>query len=286
MRTKKAFTLIELLVVIAIIALLLGILIPSLRLAKQKAASIVCMTNAKNLSLAWFMYKEDSGSWIMSAQMDGTEDSGNNVRWIGTPRDINGSLLSITQANPPVTDEDEIRGIEKGRLDSYVKSPDAYTCPADRVKSKYDGTEKLVTFAVANCLYGSPRSSSTYYKKQIRKFDEITSPAMRYVFVETAETRNWTMSGHFVMGAPEYTGNTSGDWAWWGPMAVNHGNSSVLGFCDGHGEVHAWKDAFTKARIDKLIAQNTDLYNQEYPPYGQVEDIAYMAQGWAYRYKP
>lgn len=40
MKTKKRFTLIELLVVIAVIAMLLAVIVPSLKLAKQKAASI------------------------------------------------------------------------------------------------------------------------------------------------------------------------------------------------------------------------------------------------------
>ena len=69
--------------------------------------------------------------------------------------------------------------------------------------------------------------------------------------VESAETRNWNSSHHFVLGAPEYTGNTQ--WGWLGPMAVNHGNSSVLGFCDGHSEVRRWRDRFNIERVDKLI---------------------------------
>ena len=56
---KKAFTLIELLVVIAIIALLLAIVVPALHMAKRKGSLVVCMMNTKNLSLSWYMYKED-----------------------------------------------------------------------------------------------------------------------------------------------------------------------------------------------------------------------------------
>ena len=52
---RKGFTLIELLVVIAIIALLLAIIVPAVKMAKRKAASAVCLTNVKNLSVAWYM---------------------------------------------------------------------------------------------------------------------------------------------------------------------------------------------------------------------------------------
>jgi len=56
---RKGFTLIELLVVIAIIAILAAILFPVFAQAREKARQTACMSNMKQLGLAWLMYGED-----------------------------------------------------------------------------------------------------------------------------------------------------------------------------------------------------------------------------------
>lgn len=57
---KTGFTLIELLVVIAVIALLLAILLPALRKAKEIAGDIVCRNNLKQFGLVLQLYVEDN----------------------------------------------------------------------------------------------------------------------------------------------------------------------------------------------------------------------------------
>ncbi len=63
-RERTAFTLVELLVVIGIIALLIGILLPTLGRARERARQTQCLSNMKQVSTAFFMYCTDNRGWF------------------------------------------------------------------------------------------------------------------------------------------------------------------------------------------------------------------------------
>lgn len=57
---KRHFSLIELLITIAVIAILAGLLMPALNMAKQKAIDLHCINNLKQFGTAFMTYRSDS----------------------------------------------------------------------------------------------------------------------------------------------------------------------------------------------------------------------------------
>ncbi len=107
---KRGFTLIELLVVIAIIAILIAVLVPALKIAKEQATGLICMANQGGLCKSYFMYQEENDTWLVRAGVynAANDDSKTEDRWVKVPQAADG-----TPTGHNSTVEEKINGIYK-----------------------------------------------------------------------------------------------------------------------------------------------------------------------------
>jgi len=251
---RKGFTLIELLVVIAIIALLLAILMPALKIAKRKAQGVICLTNLNTLSKSWFMYTMDNGSRVPSP--DTPLDPSLRYSWACVPQ----TEAGVNKHSGSDLDE-KIVGIKRGVLYPYVESPKVYHCPGDKRSSK--------PALKANGLggyrsYSMPGSMTNPIKKQT----QIVSPDSMYVFIEEMDGRGYNINSWVI-----YTTKQQ----WIDPISIWHGNSSTLGFVDGHAESHKWYGKGTIEMAEKQTFWYVPVSAED------IKDFLFMQRGYPHK---
>jgi prepilin-type N-terminal cleavage/methylation domain-containing protein/prepilin-type processing-associated H-X9-DG protein len=244
---RKGFTLIELLVVIAIIAILAALLLPALTRAKMKAQGVQCMSNHRQLAVAWRIYADDNRDTLLYASGDVTTFEPGV--WMGGTLDFN----SANRSNwDPSVD------IFTSPMWPYCgKNLGIFKCPSDTSYVTVNGQNKpRVRTMVMNLYLGGFKGTGGggVFDPNIwhlyLKYGDLSVPGPDRIFVfldEREDAINWgnfytDMAGYPTPANPNGT-PTSYKLA--DIPGYYHGNACGFSFADGHSELRKWRDSRT-----------------------------------------
>jgi prepilin-type N-terminal cleavage/methylation domain-containing protein/prepilin-type processing-associated H-X9-DG protein len=254
---KKAFTLIELLVVVAIIAILAAMLLPALGRAKQKAYTVSCLNNLKQLQVCWQLYTLENNDSLLP---------NNSVYDVSTGRPIPGLNLSETWCPGNARADINTTNIENGYLYTFNRNPAIYRCPADRspVEPLGGGTLNIPRTRSYNMSQainglGGPQTGSWFIYSYQRSL-QIPDPSSTFVFIEVHE--DGILDSLF--GIPTPTDYWNG--RWFDLPAGRHGQGATLSFADGHVERWRWVAPKIFTRLADWVRPD------EMPDYKRVQD--------------
>ncbi len=249
-KRRAAFTLIELLVVIAIIAILAALLLPALEKAKVQAQGIQCMSNSRQLGLAWHAYANDFTFVAVNVVGLFVDSSCNQQILHGPPSWV----LGWQNFDAGNSDNTNLLTISKGVLGPYtVNDPGIYKCPADIYYCKEGGQKmpRLRSDSMNGYLEGGvngPSTKSVWYPtfQAYNKLSDIVRPAPAQLWVFCDEHPDSINDGWIIIDPTTPT-------EWGNDLPASYHNGACgFSFADGHSEIHKWMDATTVRRVVQI----------------------------------
>jgi len=208
--------------------------------AKGKAQGIVCLSNIRQLTLAWNLYASDNADHLVynfgAAGIKKTVAANQNLNWVNDVMswELDGDNTNLTL-------------ITNGQLAPYAaRAAGIFKCPSDNVVSdlqRQAGWTARVRSVSMNAMVGDAGEFSwggtnvfnpTYV--QFMKLSDILQPGGIFVFLD--EHPDSINDGYFInrVDQPE----------WVHLPASFHNGAGGFTFADGHAEVHKWINAATR----------------------------------------
>jgi prepilin-type N-terminal cleavage/methylation domain-containing protein/prepilin-type processing-associated H-X9-DG protein len=240
----RAFTLIELLVVIAIIAILAAMLLPALAKTKIKAQATECLSDLKQLQIAWQLYALDSRERLATS---GYTSPVEPTAWVD-------GWLDFNPGNRDNTNTAALQDPNRSKFAPYT-ALGVYKCPADYSSVKIGGqVYPRVRSMGMNQAFGpgdwldpggfqvnpSSKRYRVYYKT-----GDITKPGPANTYVLLDEHPDSINAGGFANMMVESPGAARIiDFP-----ASFHNGAAGISFADGHAEIRKWVDPRTRPPV-------------------------------------
>jgi prepilin-type N-terminal cleavage/methylation domain-containing protein len=252
----EGFTLIELLIVIAIIALLMAILIPALARAREQGKRAVCLTQIKQLQLAWNMYADDNedkippGDVWYSWSFNSNGFQPDQLAWHEWPHPLHPGIPPSKATNqqprdPPAPwsydcvkqgtckQDSWHHATEEGLIWKYIKDFKAYQCPVGERGEfvTYSNVHSIHTWL--NTTVGSAGPGSV--SRTIHKKSQIKRASDRVVFLDMGKASQ--AAAFLPYDREDFSGLSYG-----GAPPARHGMGTTFSFADGHSAYKKWTD--------------------------------------------
>jgi len=237
-RRFEGFSLTELLVVIVIIAIMAALLVPALSKARQQTTAAACLGNQKQLASAFHLYAQDNSDRIvqMADYITGETVYPAGGFWGGPMPEPNWANARDALAAA----QDGLRS--SNALFFYCNKLDAYHCPGDPRTSRNPTTNgpngwAYDSYARTQNLGGEPYDDYWGAGATYTRMSAIFLPGATFSMFEDADWRGYNV-GTWVV---KWQGRAGFEWL--APPAIWHVNVCSIGFADGHGELHKWRNS-------------------------------------------
>jgi prepilin-type N-terminal cleavage/methylation domain-containing protein/prepilin-type processing-associated H-X9-DG protein len=229
MRRRKGFTLVELLVVIGIIALLIAVLLPALKRAKEQANQVKCMAQVKQIVTSMMLYTTDNkGSFFYPPSIGDTYNA-NDMRPMGYYMESLGVIRFDVGSFWPYISA-SAKNTKVGQ-----KGPDVLrqmmNCPSDNGEIRVaatGGSGKTNNMVARNFSYSwnvlirGDHNITGNLDDVAAKMSKIKNSSNKVILIEEANANDGLC--YIAVSNPDDT------------PAFTHSGRTVFGFADGHAD--------------------------------------------------